>query len=98
MRGVHENPRIVKSPASDADPGDSSFLQHHPRGLGSSHISIADDRSGLDGLRDGANAIQIYPPSETLLAGAPMHENSRHPDPFQGPSQIRRGDVLIIPA
>ena len=93
-----ENPRVIERPAPDAHPRAACLVEHPLRRLHRRHIAIADDRNPLHRLRHRADARQIHRAAEPLLARPPMHEDRRHPHILQHAREVRRREILVIPA
>src|SRR5436309_11954819 len=98
MKRVLKNPWIVKGAASDTHAGAAGFINHLAGSFGSDDVAVADDRNGLDCLHDRADTGKVHNTPKALLAGAAMDENPRDTCVFESARQIRRSDVVVIPA
>jgi hypothetical protein len=61
-------------------------------------VAVADDGNAADGPHDCGDAGQVDRAAEALLARAAMHENRGRARVFQDARQVRRRQILIIPA
>ena len=95
---VRKNPRIVKCAAPDAHAGATGPVYHDLRRFGRDYVAVPNHRNPSDGLHHRGNPLKIDAASKTLLARASMNENRRHTHVFEGASQLRGGDIFIIPA
>ena len=98
LQRVLENPRIVKRAAADAHAGAAGFVEHLLRGLRRDDVAVADDGNVFHGFDDLADAGEIHRAAETLLARPAMNENRGDAGVLQRARQIRRGQIVVVPA
>src|ERR1051326_7444075 len=98
MLCMKKDPRVIKGAATDADAGATGCVNHMPGSFGRGDVAIADHRDGFYGLHDRTNSVEVAPPAKALLERAAMHENRCDSYILQRSGQIRRCQILIIPA
>ena len=93
-----ENPGIVKRPAADAHAGTAGFVEHLLRRLGRDDVAITDNRNGFHHIHHRPDAREVHRSAEALFARAAMHEDRCHAHVFERAGEVRRGEVLVVPA
>src|SRR3954447_18656123 len=98
MQRVLEYPWIIERAAANAHAGATRLVQHLLCGLWSGDVPVANDRDSLDRPSYCPNSIKIDHPREPCSPAPAVNKTRRHSDILQRPSQIRRGNILVIPA
>jgi nifR3 family TIM-barrel protein len=88
MLGVEENPRVVKRAPPNAHAGATRFVEHPLRRFGRCHVAIADHGNRPHSFHDFADARQVHRSAKALFARAPVDEDGRDTDVFQGARKV----------
>src|SRR3954465_2373489 len=98
MQCVMKYPGIVKRAAANANGSDASLVHHSPGSLRRDDIAVSNYRNSAHCRGHCSNAVEINRSRETLFTSSAMHENRGDSNVLKRPSQIRRGEILIVPA
>src|ERR1043165_1616990 len=97
MIRMRKNPGIVKSPAANTNTSAAGLLEHLPGRLRGRYVAIPDDGDGRHGFHDSSDSSKVDNTGKALFPRSAMNKNGRGARSLECPSQIRRGDVILIP-
>src|SRR5688572_3212667 len=98
MRRATENPGIIERTPPDAHARTPCLLLHSTGGFRRGDVAVTDHGDRVDGVHDGTDTGKIDAPGEALRARPAMHKDRGDAGVLEHAREIRRGEVLIVPA